>query len=256
MISTVRERLHAKSAAVLRSLDLRLERIMIGWLIVAGLACVARILISPTLGAPIGAATLAPYILVVLAPLASIIVAMRWFAQGDRMPQPAYRLARVGRWRQLPQSAARRHALYGTTGIMVSLLVGMLINIPVRTTEYLVTMPAITEGSPHWLFVLHTLMTLDVVTLSSLYAIAFVAALRKVPLFPRLLVAIWIADISMQLVVAQVAADGDLPAAVIAPLQALLNGNVNKVLVSVALWLPYLLLSSRVNITFRHRVAA
>jgi hypothetical protein len=45
----------------------------------------------------------------------------------------------------------------------------------------------------------------------SLYTIAFVAALRKVPLFPRLLAAIW---------------------------------------------LPYLLLSRRVNVTYRSRIPA
>ena len=36
----------------------------------------------------------------------------------------------------------------------------------------------------------------------------------------------------------------------------LLDGNVKKVLISVALWLPYLLMSKRVNVTFRHRVEA
>ena len=39
-------------------------------------------------------------------------------------------------------------------------------------------------------------------------------------------------------------------------LHSLLDGNAKKVLISVALWLPYLLLSARVNVTFRHRVAA
>ena len=34
------------------------------------------------------------------------------------------------------------------------------------------------------------------------------------------------------------------------------EGNVKKVLISVALWLPYLLLSTRVNVTFRHRLPA
>ena len=38
-------------------------------------------------------------------------------------------------------------------------------------------------------------------------------------------------------------------------LQGLLTGNVWKVLISIAIWLPYLLLSKRVNVTFRHRVA-
>ena len=34
------------------------------------------------------------------------------------------------------------------------------------------------------------------------------------------------------------------------------DGNVKKVLISTCLWLPYLLLSKRVNVTFRHRVEA
>ena len=33
-----------------------------------------------------------------------------------------------------------------------------------------------------------------------------------------------------------------------------LEGNVRKVLISMALWLPYLILSTRANVTFRHRV--
>jgi hypothetical protein len=36
----------------------------------------------------------------------------------------------------------------------------------------------------------------------------------------------------------------------------MLTGNVKKVLISMALWLPYLLLSTRVNVTYRHRVPA
>ncbi len=39
-------------------------------------------------------------------------------------------------------------------------------------------------------------------------------------------------------------------------LQGLLVGNVQKVLISMGLWLPYLLLSKRVNVTFRSRVPA
>ena len=47
-----------------------------------------------------------------------------------------------------------------------------------------------------------------------------------------------------------------LPADVAAALQPLLEGNVMKVLISIVLWLPYLLLSKRVNVTYRHRVPA
>jgi hypothetical protein len=47
-----------------------------------------------------------------------------------------------------------------------------------------------------------------------------------------------------------------LPGDVAAALQTLLTGNVKKVLISVCLWLPYLLLSTRVNVTYRQRVPA
>jgi hypothetical protein len=101
------------------------------------------------------------------------------------------------------------------------------------------------------------MMTVDVVLMSSLYTIAFVAALRKVPLFPRLLAAIWALDLAMQFLTAELVANTpDLPPAVGTALASLLEGNVKKVLISVALWLPYLLLSKRVNVTYRHRLAA
>ena len=118
-------------------------------------------------------------------------------------------------------------------------------------------MPAISGPVPEWLSVLRATMTLDVVLMSSLYAIAFVAALRRVPLFPRLLVAIWGLDLAMQLLTAQLVARAPgLPASVASALYELLDGNVVKVLISAGLWLPYLMLSRRVNVTFRHRIPA
>jgi hypothetical protein len=109
---------------------------------------------------------------------------------------------------------------------------------------------------PAWLSVLHAMMTLDVVLIPSLYAIAFVAALRHAPLFPRLLGAIWALDLAMQLMTAElVAGTPGLPANVADALHSLLDGNVKKVLISIGLWLPYLLLSRRVNVTYRSRVA-
>ena len=110
----------------------------------------------------------------------------------------------------------------------------MLLNVPVRAAEYLAAMPALAGPVPNWLHTLHALMTLDVVLLSSLYAIAFVAALRRVPLFPRLLAAIWMIDLAMQMVIAKLVAGTEgLPASVAAPLHMLLDGNVKKVLISV-----------------------
>src|SRR5205085_1940815 len=140
------------------------------------------------------------------------------------------RLAVLGRWRSLTRSDAERHHLYGSSGIMASLLLGMMLNVPVRAAEYFAAMPPIGAGAPGWLSALHFALTLDAVLFGSLYMIAFVAALRRVPLFPRLLVAIWIADLLMQLVTANlVTRNGDLPAAVATALHSLLEGNVEKV---------------------------
>ena len=257
MIDALKHRLHAKSAALLLSLENRLDRIMLAWLGLAGLASALRIATSPIRSSIPDFATFAPYLLLIFAPAVSMVLALRWFADGEHQPQPTTRLALLGSWRSVSSDEARRHQLYGTTGIMVSLLVGMLLNIPVRGVEYLAAMPALSGTVPAWLVTLHGLMTIDVVLLSSLYAVAFVAALRRVPLFPRLLVAIWMIDLAMQLVTAQlVAGTPGLPPAVAGALHSLLEGNITKVLISVALWLPYLLLSTRVNVTFRHRVPA
>ena len=254
-LSAVRQRLSAKSAAMLSSIEGSLDRIMLGWLLLAALASAARIAFSPIHG-PIGLGSVLPYVLLIFAPAVSLVLALRWFADGDTQAQPSIRLARIGRWKDVSRSEARVHPLFGAGGIMVSLLVGMLINVPFRALEYFGAMPALSGAVPPWLGILHTMMTLDVVLISSLYAIAFVAALRHVPLFPRLLVAIWGLDLTMQLLTAELVAGAPgLPPAVAAALHGLLDGNVKKVLISIALWLPYLLLSQRVNVTYRSRVA-
>jgi hypothetical protein len=256
VFSQYQTRLRGRAAALLLTLEARLDRIMISWLLLAGFACAVRIALSP-LAVPFDLGAVMPYLLIVFAPVASMVLALRWFAAGDRQAQPQIRLSRVGRWTNLSRHEATTHALYGTSGIMVSLLVGMLLNIPVRGLEYLGAMPAISGPVPEWLSVLRTMMTLDVVLMSSLYGIAFVAALRRVPLFPRLLVGIWGLDLLIQLLTAQlVVRTPGLPPAVAGALHELLDGNVTKVLISAGLWLPYLLLSTRVNVTFRHRVPA
>lgn len=257
MLVTVGQRLHARSAALLLSLEASLPKIMFGWLAAAALASIIRIAVGPLGDQPFSFSTLMPYWLLVVAPVASMMLALRWFADGESQPQPGTRLAQVGRWRSVSRATAMRHPLYGTSGLMVSLLIGMLINVPVRAAEYLLAMPAIAGPAPGWLEAMHLAMTLDVVLLTSLYSIAFVAALRRVPLFPRLLVAIWMIDILMQVGIAKFTVNaGGVPPAVATTLQSLLMGNIQKVLISVSLWLPYLLMSRRVNITYRSRIPA
>ena len=256
MISALSHRLHSRSATLLVSLETRLGRILMLWLLGAGLVSALRIALAPVTHGPVEVSAMLPYVLLTLAPIVSTLLALRWFSDGAAMAQPHTRLAIVGRWRTVGQSEARLHALYGTSGIMVSLLVGMMLNVPLRALEFFAIMPPVPSDSAQWLLTLRFAMTLDVVLLSSLYMVAFVAALRRVPLFPRLLAAIWMVDLAMQLGIAQMVAQEALPAGVGESLGNLLAGNAKKVLISVALWLPYLLLSTRVNVTYRSRVPA
>jgi hypothetical protein len=258
VLAAIGNHLHSRSVTLLASLENRLDRILQGWLLVAGLASAARIATTPPWAAADGLIpVVTPYLLLILAPFASFVLALRWFRDGEAQRQPATRLAIVGRWRTVSPAEARRDPLYGTTGIMVSVLIGMLLNIPVRAAEYMVAMPPVGGDTPAWLSSLHFAMTLDVVLFTSLYAVAFVAALRKVPLFPRLLATIWAADITMQLVTGTLVANaGNVPPKVAEALQSLLYGNIEKTLISVTIWLPYLLLSKRVNVTYRSRIPA
>jgi len=256
MFSVVGQRLRSRSATLLVALESRLDRVLQAWLLLAGLACFARVVFSPMPAGGTGLSSIAPYVLLIVAPFVSTLLALHWFADGDRLPQPRTRLAQVGRWRSVGLAQAQAHPLYGAGGIMVSLVIGMMLNVPVRAMEFLAAMPPLPAGTPDWLSTLRFAMTFDIVLFSSLYMIAAVAALKRVALFPRLLAAIWMCDLAMQLLTAELVAGEGVPHPVAASLQALLEGNVKKTLISVAIWLPYLLLSTRVNVTYRHRIPA
>jgi hypothetical protein len=256
MFKHVSRHLSNRSAVLLVTIDNRLDRILQWWLLLAGTASIARIALTPR-SLPISSvSTFTSYMLLVVAPFASTLLALRWFSNGHLQSQPRTRLACLGRWRAVSREEAEGHRLHGTCGIMVSLLVGMMLNVPVRAAEYMAAMGPIPAVEPRWLSVLHIAMTFDAVVFTSLYMIAFVAALRRVPLFPRFLLAIWLGDLAMQVVTAHMVALTHVPAGVAAALQAVLTGNVRKTLISMALWLPYLLLSTRVNVTYRHRIPA
>ena len=246
-----------RAIALRRSLEANLPALIRLWLCAAILASAIRIFASPAAAQGPDLALIAPYALLAAAPALSLLLALRWFADGGSLGQPRLRLARIGRWREVGLEEARRHPLYGADGFMVSLLIGMLLNVPLRALEYLAATPAMAGEFPPWLAVLRTMMTLDVVLMTSLYTVAFVAALRRVPCFTRLLAGIWALDLALQgLTARMVAAEPGLPDRVAAALEQLLTGNAWKVVISIAIWLPYLLLSERVNVTYRHRLPA
>lgn len=259
VVTAISARLHNKSIALVRGLSINMPALLFAWVVIASFVCGFRAAFPAT---PIGGgvarfAALLPYFFVVGVPVATILLAFRWFPQDRLFTQPDIRLARYGKWRALDCLSARNLPMFGATGLMASLLLGMFINIPVRTLEFLLAVPALGSNAPSWFSTLFSVMVMDVVIVSSLYAVAFVMALRHVPLFPRFLLLVWGIDVLAQLGIAQVVAGTqDLPSAVATSLQALLDGNLKKVLISVALWLPYLLVSDRVNLTYRQRVRA
>lgn len=255
----LRNRFHAKSVALVGQLQANIRTLVLIWVALASALCGLRLGV-PLTAIPSGGAALAnalPYLLVVAAPVISLFLAFHWFPRGALLAQPEIRLARFGAWRAVDCVTQRHLPLFGATGLMASLLIGMLLNIPVRTVEFLTAMPAPGGSAPVWLDSLYVLMLADVVVLTSLYAIAFVMALRHVPWFPRFLALVWAFDLLAQSSIAKLmAAVPNVPPAVAAALDGLLTGNSKKALISIAIWLPYLLFSRRVNLTYRSRVPA
>src|SRR5438067_554634 len=106
MLQAINYRMKARSAALLVALDTRLDRILRAWLLFAGLIAAARIALTSH-GVPIASfSTFASYMLVIVAPFASTLLALHWFRSGHLQPQPATRLAVLGRWRDVPQAEA------------------------------------------------------------------------------------------------------------------------------------------------------
>jgi hypothetical protein len=252
-------RLHARSRSVVAFLDVRMEILIVAWIGVVLALGVAKVALAPIPPANVGhwVVTMLPYLLAAFGPVAGYRVAAGCFPHGLLSGQPIVRLCRYGSWRQLDPLTARQDPGFGPTGFMASLLVGLLLNVPFRTFEFIVGIPAVSPNAPGWAQVLMVAMTVDLVVMGFFYMVCFVMALRSIPLFPRMLLFAWGADVAMQLIVArQFAAVPGTPPEVATALATLIQGNLEKVLISAAVWLPYLILSHRVNITFRQPVAA
>lgn len=251
-------KLYRKSISAVVVLERGLPRIMIGWVAFVALAGVLRTVfaVSPIDSGLSFLQTITPYILLGGAPIAAYWLADQVFPRGALMQQPEIRLARYGKWQQVNVLDARAHPMFGPTGMMASLLIGMLLNVPVRSLEFLAAVPAMNGNAPLWGQVLFAALTADVVVMNFLYTVCFVAALRCAPWFPRLLLVVWGLDISSQVAMAQiVGTTAGLPFGVGQAMSSLLQGNLQKVMISILIWLPYLLLSNRVNLTYRSRIA-
>jgi len=226
------------------------------WIVVVMLATIAKVATAPTPPASLQVAAMMslPFLALAAAPVLGYRISAGAFPRGRIADQPAVRLARYGTWRAAPRAELERAFMAGPAGFLVSLLAGILLNVPVRTLEFLAVVPAINPTDPGWAHLLVLAMGSDVVLLNFAYAVCFVMALRRNPLFPRALFVTWLLDVAMQLAIARVMGGSGLPAGLVDPLRSFLWGNCQKVLISALLWLPYLILSRQVNLLFRHRV--
>ncbi|MXO75230.1 DUF2569 domain-containing protein [Altererythrobacter aerius] len=248
--------LHRRSARIAPALSRLTTALCIGWAGLFLMAAAFRVIASPAMLPGALAQVIAVYTAIALAPLAGYTVASRGFS--GSLPQLTLRLPPIiGRWRTLRADDARQHPLFGPAGFMASLLVGLLLNVVLRSLEFLLAIPAIGAGGPQWGEALFLLMAADVGLMAFVYMVCFAFALRNVPLFPRMLLFAWVLDVFLQLFIAhRLGAMPGLPADVAAPLAVLLDGNIKKVLISAFVWLPWLILSVRANVTFRHRAPA
>ncbi|MDG5752286.1 DUF2569 domain-containing protein [Qipengyuania sp. XHP0211] len=249
--------LEAKSRAIVANLRPFVDRAIpwwiVGWLALASI----RIALSPSPVANFAdfASIFLPYALIALAPPMAFRLAEAAFPENETKWDNRVSLAFVGRWTKVDREAARGHRMFGPVGFMASLLVGMLLNVVIRSAEFLLAVPAITAAGPDWARAIFLAMAFEAIAMNFLYVVCFVMALRTIPLFPRMLALTWAFDIGLQLTTASVVkAQADLPPEVGASLAGLLEGNITKVLISIMIWLPYLLLSDRVNVTYRSRL--
>lgn len=256
MYRNLTEHLHNKSVSLIGAMHLHIAKILGIWVLTMSFVSGLRLsqAITPMQMTPSGLMSLSSYMLIIVTPVLAFVLANKVFQPGALLAQPQIRLSRYGRWKKLDCVSSRNHALFGATGMMASLVLGMLLNVPIRSAEFLMSIPALGSDAPLWLSSIFVVMTIDLIVMNSLYVVAFVMAIRHVPWFPRVLLLIWGVDICSQLLIAQwVAATPDVPQSVGSAFSDLLTGNMKKVMISAAIWLPYLLLSERVNITYRGR---
>lgn len=251
-------KLYRKSVLAVAWLDGGLPGLLWAWVLISAFAGLLRIsfAISPINSGASLLQTVIPYFLLALSPVVAFWAADRLVPRGSLIAQPDVRLSRIGHWRSVDVLAARAHPLFGPTGAMASLLIGMLLNVPLRSLEFLAAVPAMNSNAPIWGQVLFVAMATDVIVMNFLYALCFMAALRCAPWFPRFLLLVWGLDISSQLIMAHsIGGIVGLPQDVADAWASLLYGNMQKVMISVAVWLPYLIMSKRVNLTYRGRIA-
>ena len=252
-------RLLAESRRVAAHIERHLTAILSGWAIltlaIGAIKLALLVAAHPKLArVDLLAGLVGSYLLIAAAPIAGFALVAGIFPKGQSPTQPSVRLCRFGRWKGVSESEARLRPNFGMSGLLVSLVAGLMLSISMRMIEYFVAMPAVPAWAPAWALAMFRVMTFDLVFFSFLYSVCIAMALRAAPLFPRMLCYTWLCDLLMQLAIARhTVGVGGLPPEVASALQPYLLVNVKKILISAVIWLPYLILSKRINLTFRLR---
>jgi hypothetical protein len=258
-IDQLKARLFRQSVRFVAPLENRVRGLLFGWTVIVFIACVMRILfpVMPANDAASALMMFVPHMLIIASPFFAYWTANALFPPGVDFAQPEIRLAAIGKWRSLDPLSARAHPAFGPVGVMASLLLGMLLNVPVRTAEFMAAVPTMTSAAPIWGQMIYFAMSADLVVMNFLYVLCFFMALRRMPYFPRLLLLTWGIDVVSQLSIATyVSGAPGLPALVATAIQPLLDSNIKKAFISIIVWLPYLVISERVNVTYRSRQPA
>lgn len=258
-IQAIRIKAFHKSVRLVAPLEDKIRTLLLGWTIAVSLVCLARILspVTPADGLSSAMILIVPHMLILASPFFAYWAANSLIPRGTDFAQPEIRLSRLGSWRAMDALSVRRHPAFGPVGIMASLLIGMLLNVPVRTAEFMAAVPAMTGSAPIWGQMIYFAMATDLIAMNFLYTFCFFMALRRMPFFPRMLLLTWGLDVVSQLLCAQfVSGAPGLPPQVAAAIVLLLESNLQKAFISIAVWMPYLILSERVNVTYRWRQPA
>jgi hypothetical protein len=248
-----------RSSVIPRTLAANMDRLAVAWMIIVMVLAVPAVGLSatPARNLPELASLVLPYLFVAIGPVAGLQLALRAFPNGLMTARPALHLACYGRWRRVSLLDARNDPSFGPAGFMASMLVGLLLNVVVRSLEFVVAVPALSSAAPLWGQRLFHIMAADVAIMGFFYMVCFAMALRSVPYFPKMLLFVWCLDVLVQLLIAHtISPIAGLPESVAVSLRDLLLGNITKVMISAFVWLPYLMLSERVNITYRQRIRA
>ena len=259
MIQAAKQRMFRQSLRFVAPLEDKVRGLLLGWTIVVAAICAIRMFspVTPANNLSSMLVLFVPHMLILASPFFAYWTANALFPRGTDFAQPEIRLAAIGKWRSLDPLSARAHPAFGPVGVMASLLLGMLLNVPVRTAEFMAAVPTMTSAAPIWGQMIYFAMSADLVVMNFLYVLCFFMALRRMPYFPRLLLLTWGIDVVSQLSIATyVSGAPGLPALVATAIQPLLDSNIKKAFISIIVWLPYLVISERVNVTYRSRQPA